>query len=311
MVVGVGYFSEFISSFSDVFGGRSEKLEARLNELNDMLLMKLEQKAKGMNADAIVSVKIDFDEITGKHKQMFMATGYGTAVRLSVNIESKNTYGLGAYVRDHLSTSRNTVVIDDLIKKCESGDTEDLWTFADIIEKLNNENIKTEPKKLIKLLYYKNAAFSEKSAGINQETMSKFFDALTLSANDNNETLKDYLELNHEIYSQNPNALNIALSVTSYFEAMGEYLEPNYKIIAENISKYPPKLSLRIFADMILKGQSDYNADSIEDINILLAEINKLMENNPDIDEEAKLKYNKVVYYLNQVRSIIDEYINA
>lgn len=45
----------------------------------------MKNQAQNIGADAIVGFSIDFDEITGKGKQMFMATATGTAVKLGQN----------------------------------------------------------------------------------------------------------------------------------------------------------------------------------------------------------------------------------
>ncbi len=85
IVVGAGLFSEFFASFTDAFGGRSGKFEVRMHELYDALFSSLESQAKKLNADAIVGLKIDIDEISGKNSQMFMISGIGTAVKLKNN----------------------------------------------------------------------------------------------------------------------------------------------------------------------------------------------------------------------------------
>lgn len=43
-------------------------------------IVNLKQKAANMGANAILGLKIDFDEISGKGKSMFMISAIGTAV---------------------------------------------------------------------------------------------------------------------------------------------------------------------------------------------------------------------------------------
>jgi uncharacterized protein YbjQ (UPF0145 family) len=86
IVVGAGLFSEFFAGFTDVFGGRSEKFESRMHELYRDLMISMKTQADAMHADAIVGLKIDMDEISGKNLQMFMISGTGTAVKLKDRI---------------------------------------------------------------------------------------------------------------------------------------------------------------------------------------------------------------------------------
>ena len=79
-VLGVNLISDIIASFSDVFGGRSGTYRERLDNLYNDIMNLLEQKAMSLGANAILGVHLDFDEISGKEKSMFMVTAYGTAV---------------------------------------------------------------------------------------------------------------------------------------------------------------------------------------------------------------------------------------
>lgn len=81
IVVGAGLFSEVFAGFTDAFGGRSGKFEARMQELYNYLMRSLETQAKRIKADAIIGLSVDIDEISGKSYQMFMVSGLGTAVR--------------------------------------------------------------------------------------------------------------------------------------------------------------------------------------------------------------------------------------
>lgn len=86
-VVGANMIADFLASFSDVFGGTSGAYRERLDVLYNDIKIQLEQKAQTIGANAIVGVHIDFDEISGKGKSMFMITAYGTAVNISQSKE--------------------------------------------------------------------------------------------------------------------------------------------------------------------------------------------------------------------------------
>ena len=89
IVAGTGFFSDLFASFSDVFGGRSESYQKQLTAIHDDAIEKLKQKATSIGANAIVGLRIDHDEISGKDKQMFMVTAIGTAIRVSKSGEGQ------------------------------------------------------------------------------------------------------------------------------------------------------------------------------------------------------------------------------
>lgn len=80
IVVGAGFLTEFFAGFTDTFGGRSESVENRLNELYSSAVNELVEKAKKLSANAVIGVKVDIDEISGKGTFMFMISALGTPV---------------------------------------------------------------------------------------------------------------------------------------------------------------------------------------------------------------------------------------
>lgn len=93
VVVGVNFFSDFFASITDVFGGYSTEYQSKLDKIYTDALNSLEIKARALQANAILGVHFDFDEISGKGKQMFMVTAYGTAVKATEIIEKPNKVG--------------------------------------------------------------------------------------------------------------------------------------------------------------------------------------------------------------------------
>lgn len=84
-VLGINVFSDSIASLSDIFGGTSGTYRGKLENLKKSVLENLKSQAIDQGADAIVGFSIVFNEISGKGKQMFMATATGTAVKLGRN----------------------------------------------------------------------------------------------------------------------------------------------------------------------------------------------------------------------------------
>ncbi|UKS25343.1 YbjQ family protein [Paenibacillus sp. HWE-109] len=79
VVTGVDLFSDLFASFSDVFGGRSATYQKQLKSIYDEVIHLLTEEAVKLGANAIVGVRIDHDEVSGKGKQMFMVTATGTS----------------------------------------------------------------------------------------------------------------------------------------------------------------------------------------------------------------------------------------
>lgn len=92
VVTGTGLFSDLAASISDLFGGRSKSYQKQLQFIQNNVLKELEENAKRLGANSIVGLKIDQDEISGKGKQMFMVTAYGSAILAKeiINNESSN-----------------------------------------------------------------------------------------------------------------------------------------------------------------------------------------------------------------------------
>lgn len=89
VVIGTNLFSDIAASLTDVFGGRSGSYKSKLNTIYDEVMKELTEKAKSYHADAIVGLHVDFDEVSGSGKSMFMVSASGTAVTLEKNIEDR------------------------------------------------------------------------------------------------------------------------------------------------------------------------------------------------------------------------------
>jgi uncharacterized protein YbjQ (UPF0145 family) len=80
VVIGTNFFSDLGASFTDLFGGYSDTYQNKLQKIYSSAIDNLKQKASNIGANAILGLKIDFDEISGKGKSMFMISAIGTAV---------------------------------------------------------------------------------------------------------------------------------------------------------------------------------------------------------------------------------------
>lgn len=91
VVIGTNFFSDFGASISDLFGGYSNTYQNKLQEIYDVAIENLKKKAKKVGANAIIGLNIDFDEISGKGKSMFMISALGTAIIAKKKVDSNKT----------------------------------------------------------------------------------------------------------------------------------------------------------------------------------------------------------------------------
>ena len=82
VVIGTNIFSDWFASVTDIFGGKSRTYQRKLDDVYEEALKRIEEKATKLGADAVVGMKMDFGEVSGKEKSMFMVSAVGTAVRL-------------------------------------------------------------------------------------------------------------------------------------------------------------------------------------------------------------------------------------
>lgn len=172
VVIGVNFFSDFFASFTDVFGGYSDEYQSKLDKIYRDALNRLEVKANTMRANAIIGVHFDFDEISGKGKQMFMVTAYGTAVIVEpMTKEIKKTeryevyerlYNLslfkdkGIITEEQYEAERNNLILSheesinqelELVKS--ENDHKEAVKQAQILEKQHQEEMRKEVEMLL------------------------------------------------------------------------------------------------------------------------------------------------------------------
>lgn len=85
IVIGTNVFSDFAASLTDFFGGNSNTYQNKLKEIYDQAISDLIKKAIKKGANGIVGLHVDFDEVSGKGKSMFMISALGTPVFVSMN----------------------------------------------------------------------------------------------------------------------------------------------------------------------------------------------------------------------------------
>ena len=82
IVVGANLFRDVFSSFRDVFGGETKGYKKDIDKMKKGALDSIREQASDYGANAIISLRLDLDEVSGGGKSMFMLNAYGTAVQL-------------------------------------------------------------------------------------------------------------------------------------------------------------------------------------------------------------------------------------
>ena len=89
LILGVDFWEENEASVLNSLGVEPESLRNKLDRMYAIIEKRLENKAFQLGANAIVGLRIDFDEVSGKGKQMFMATATGTACIIEKQVEDR------------------------------------------------------------------------------------------------------------------------------------------------------------------------------------------------------------------------------
>ena len=73
-------FKDFLSSLTDIFGGRSNTTQNILRDARRNCLFELRLEAVKMGANAVIGVDLDYSEFSGQGKSMLFLVASGTAV---------------------------------------------------------------------------------------------------------------------------------------------------------------------------------------------------------------------------------------
>lgn len=81
-VLGFGILREFLAGVTDTFGGESGSYQKEILSAKNSALNKLINDAVALSANAVVGVKLDFEQISSQGTSFIMVTATGTAVQL-------------------------------------------------------------------------------------------------------------------------------------------------------------------------------------------------------------------------------------
>ena len=196
LVIGANIFRDVFSSFRDIFGGSARGYQKDLQNMEEIALDNLKKKAAQLGGNLILGLRLDFDEVSGGGKSMFMlsasgTTAFGKPIK-GQTVEEKNE--LIPFDKLDFEIEREQLkekVLSDSYSIENKEQIEDLLEFRiDALDKLilyieNYSSYYEEDKELIGEYFnniskdsINNFLRSDLFLKINKETFKKFIDLL-------------------------------------------------------------------------------------------------------------------------------------
>ena len=79
-LIGSNVYKDLFSGVRDVVGGRTSAYEKELQKAREIALQSMEEKAKDLNANGIIGLKISYNNLGGTMGNTILVTAYGTAI---------------------------------------------------------------------------------------------------------------------------------------------------------------------------------------------------------------------------------------
>jgi uncharacterized protein YbjQ (UPF0145 family) len=114
-VAGTGFLTDFTASISDFFGGNSGVYRNEMNRLYSDVIENISQQTFALGGNAVIGVRVDFDNISAKNMSMFMVSMQGTAVKLKEN-ENEEEKPMGIVSMDDLECEFNRRLFERRLK---------------------------------------------------------------------------------------------------------------------------------------------------------------------------------------------------
>ena len=80
-LIGANIYKDLFSGVRDVVGGRTSRYEEELEEARDIAIESMKEKAERLGANAIIGIKISYDNLGGTMGNTILVTAYGTAIK--------------------------------------------------------------------------------------------------------------------------------------------------------------------------------------------------------------------------------------
>ena len=79
-ILGANIFKDFFAGLRDIVGGRAGAYEQELRRAKEIALQEMADQARGMGANAVVGVDLDYESLGSNGGGMLMVTAAGTAI---------------------------------------------------------------------------------------------------------------------------------------------------------------------------------------------------------------------------------------
>ena len=80
-LIGANIYKDLFSGVRDVVGGRTSRYEEEIQKARDISLNSMIEKAEKLDANAIIGLKISYDNLGGTMGNTILVTAYGTAIK--------------------------------------------------------------------------------------------------------------------------------------------------------------------------------------------------------------------------------------
>ena len=244
IVLGTNLFSDMVAGLSDIFGGHSSTYKSKLEKIYGEAKKELQEKAKALGANAIVGFSVDFDEISGNGKSMFMISASGTACV----IEEKK--GMDSDLLTNKVASSSIVALE--LKKKE------------VISRISNgEEIEGELSDF--LLEYPL-----------QEVMQNVFSAYVNKFSYNT----DFMNFIYRYFSSLP----VDVATNFLYSAYANENFNAFRVLLTNSKLFSPKETLRLFerfapnfvTNIILADKREYTPEDLDYMQQIYEKLNNL-----------------------------------
>lgn len=258
IVTGANMFKDMFAGFRDIFGGESSSYQKELARMENIAIEILSRKTIRMGGNGILGLRLDFDEISGGGKSMFMLSASGTAIFA----EREKTDGKIEYTNEMVSADKiaNEIKIDSIMKEYEEGtliikglDTIEEFTrlncyLPEIVSKyfVNLEQGRVEEQKEVISEYFKRIPHEKLSSFLMSEyftelkfiDFTRIFDVITAT------DWFDYEVLGELIKNENPEirlkGFYLALIIKNIFNKEDiEHLLKLSEVITKACEVYP------------------------------------------------------------------------
>lgn len=273
VVIGMNFFADFMQSFTDVFGGKSDSYQKRLKEINTEVINGIKQEVHKVGGNCAIDLKIDNDEISAKGKSMIMVTAIATAVIIN---------------KENINSSNKDFTINDLTITDSKLDH--------IIQMLAYKKELIDRKGQVIFLNYIFAQDKLKASDVYKDLLIPSKDFL-LNGIDSNDKLTDWKDSIELILNLNSAERKREFIYDFMKEIISRLNDQNFKVVKHFFDE-----SLIIFLNLrIIDNERNYEWFNMDDINfktlgLYLMGFNKIEYNSQD------LKYYKKIH-----EELIDE----